>query len=180
MLTLTGSTSVANYQTALRSITFSSTSDNPTNSGASASRTISFTANDGALSSTAATSTVNVTPINDAPLIAGTSGVTDSFFQQGMPVTLDAAVTTSDVDGTTLASATVSITGGLLAGDTLAADTTGTGITASYNTTTGVLTLSGADTIAHYNQVLQHVTFTSSAVDPTPAAPTPRGRSPGR
>ena len=43
ILTLTGTTSVANWQTALRSVTFSSTSENPT----SASRTVSFAVNDG-------------------------------------------------------------------------------------------------------------------------------------
>ena len=166
VLTLTGSASVANYQTALRSITFSSASDNPTNFGANASRTISWTANDGTNQGNA-TSTLGATAVNDAPVIAGTSGVTDIFIQPGAAVTLEAAVTASDADSATLASTAVSITSGLLAGDTLAADTTGTAITASYNAATGVLTLSGTDTIAHYNQVLQHVTFASSAADPT-------------
>ena len=69
MLTLTGSATVADYQTALRSITFSSASDNPTSFGANLSRTISWTANDGALNSTAATSTVAVTAVNDAPVV---------------------------------------------------------------------------------------------------------------
>ena len=49
VLTLTGSASLANYQTALRSITFSSTSDNPTSFGTDTSRTITWTANDGTL-----------------------------------------------------------------------------------------------------------------------------------
>ena len=47
VLTLSGSTTLANYQTALRSVTFSSTSDHPT-SGGNATRTISWAANDGA------------------------------------------------------------------------------------------------------------------------------------
>jgi hypothetical protein len=66
-----------------------------------------------------------------------------------------------------MAGATVSITGGFLTGDTLAANTAGTAITAIYDAATGVLTLSGSDTIAHYNQVLQNVTFGSSVADPT-------------
>ncbi len=107
VLTLTGSASVANYQTALRSITFSSTSDNPTSFGANTSRTITWTVNDGALNSTAATSTVAVTAVNDAPVV--TAGATVSFTEQGSAVVLDAALTLSDADNTTLASATVSI-----------------------------------------------------------------------
>src|SRR3569623_1286675 len=65
VLTLTGTSSVANYQAALRSITFSSASDNPTSFGTNASRTITWQVNDGALGSTAATSTVNITAVND-------------------------------------------------------------------------------------------------------------------
>src|SRR6185437_14084718 len=42
VLTLTGTTTVANYQAALRTVTYQNSSDNPT-----ASRTITFSANDG-------------------------------------------------------------------------------------------------------------------------------------
>ncbi len=53
----------------------------------------------------------------------------------------------------------MSITSGFLTGDTLAATTTGTSITASYNASTGVLSLSGSDTLAHYQQVLDSVSY---------------------
>src|SRR5262249_8096102 len=46
-------------------------------------------------------------------------------------------------------------------GDVLATTTTGTNITASYNSTTETLTLSGSDTLAHYAQVFDSVTFAS-------------------
>src|SRR5205807_10610817 len=70
VLTLTGSSSVANYQTALRSITFDNlTNDNPTNFGANPTRTINWVANDGALNSNSGTSTINVTGVNDAPAV---------------------------------------------------------------------------------------------------------------
>ena len=80
VLTLSGSASVANYQTALRSITFSSPSDNPTNFGSDPSRTITWQANDGALSSTAAASTVTITAVDDAPVV--TAGATVGFTEQ--------------------------------------------------------------------------------------------------
>src|SRR5262249_29480870 len=44
VLTLTDSASLANYQTALESVTFSSSSADPTNGGANLSRTISWVA----------------------------------------------------------------------------------------------------------------------------------------
>ena len=62
VLTLTGSSSVANYQTALRSVTYQNTSDDPT-----ASRTVTFTVNDG-FSTGSATRGISITAVNDAPV----------------------------------------------------------------------------------------------------------------
>jgi Ca2+-binding RTX toxin-like protein len=63
-----GVSSVANYQAALRSVTFSSTSDNPDNFGASTTRAIGWMVDDGQtfnhLSNTA-NSTVTVTAVDD-------------------------------------------------------------------------------------------------------------------
>ncbi|MBV8861094.1 MAG: hypothetical protein JO259_04430 [Mycobacterium sp.] len=73
VLSLTGPASVANYQTALESIAFSSTSTNPTDWGADLNRTVSWTVTDGTLSSAPATSTV-VLPLPPTPPVpTGTS-----------------------------------------------------------------------------------------------------------
>src|SRR5262249_2240381 len=73
------------------------------------------------------------------------------------------AGTVNAPDSLTLANATVKITGGTFAGDgdVLAASTSGTSISASYNAATETLTLTGSDTLAHYTQVLDSVTFKS-------------------
>src|SRR5262249_28525770 len=52
-------------------------------------------------------------------------------------------------------------------GDVLAANTAGTSIGAVYSAATETLTLSGSDTLAHYQQVLATVTFQSTALNPT-------------
>src|SRR5262249_28769307 len=57
--------------------------------------------------------------------------------------------------------------GGTVTGDLLAASTAGTGITANYDTATETLTLSGTDTLAHYQQVLDSITYSSGVTDPT-------------
>ncbi len=163
VLTLTGSASVANYQAALRSITFSSPSDNPTSFGSDTSRTITWQANDGALNSTAATSTVNITAVDDAPVV--TAGATVGFTEQGSAVVLDAGLTLSDPDNTSLASATVSI-GGFVAGDTLNF-TNQNGITGSYDSGTGVLSLTGSALVADYQTALRSITFSSASDNPT-------------
>jgi hypothetical protein len=108
--------------------------------------------------------TIFITAVNDAPVLNGvpaSAGVS----QHGPVIPLAPGLTVSDADSTTLAGATVQVSGGTFAGDgdVLAAMTTGTGITASYNAGTETLTLSGTDTLAHYNQVLETVTFHSSS-----------------
>jgi hypothetical protein len=63
VLALSGAASVANYQAALRFVTYSNSSNNPN----TALRTVSFTASDGILTSSPATRTVSVMAVNDAP-----------------------------------------------------------------------------------------------------------------
>jgi Ca2+-binding RTX toxin-like protein len=75
----------------------------------------------------------------------------------------------ADPDGGTAVGATVFLDDssgpGGLPGDVLAADTTGTAITAVYDPDTFTLTLTGNDTLANYEKVLRTVTF-SSGDDP--------------
>ena len=93
----------------------------------------------------------------------------EGYSPLGAPIALSPGLTVSDADTAQLASATVKIAAGTYSGDgdVLAATTTGTSITASYNSTTEILTLSGSDTLAHYQQVLRTVAYSSTASDPT-------------
>jgi hypothetical protein len=73
----------------------------------------------------------------------------------------------TDFDSTTLASATVTITNLQNGADeSLAATTTGTAITANYVAATGVLTLSGVDSLANYQQVLRTLLYNNTSQDP--------------
>ena len=63
MLTLTGSATVAQWQAALRTVTYSNTSDTP-NTG---NRQIGFLVNDGTVNSNAAFRIITVAAVNDAP-----------------------------------------------------------------------------------------------------------------
>ena len=71
VLDLTGTDTLANYQAALRSIAFSTTNENP-----DATKTISFTVNDGLLDSNTDTKTIDITGINDIPAITAPASVT--------------------------------------------------------------------------------------------------------
>ena len=67
-----------------------------------------------------------------------------------------------------ISGATVRLTGGFANdGDLLFANTSGTSIGTSWNAASETLTLSGTDTAAHYQSVLNNLVFSSSATDPT-------------
>jgi len=166
VLSLSGTASLANYQTALDSITygFNPANGDPSGGGAHTSRTIQWTANDGVATSAPATSTLSVAHV--APSV--TAGATAAFHRGGAAVTLDGTLSVSDPDsGGNLSSATVSVVG-FFAGDLLNF-TNQNGITGSYNSGTGVLTLSGTASLANYQTALGSVTygFTPAGADPT-------------
>ena len=85
VLTLSGADTAAHYQSVLSSVTFTSTSDNPTDYGSDTSRTLTFTVNDGLLTGAVQTGTVTVVGVNDAPTLAGT--VNASFTENAAAVT---------------------------------------------------------------------------------------------
>jgi VCBS repeat-containing protein len=101
VLTLSGTATVAQYQAALRTVGYVNSSDNPSTA---TNRTIEFQVNDGAAAnnlSTIVTRTVQVTPVNDAPVAANDAYSTN----QGQALTILAAAgllaNDTDVDSTT-------------------------------------------------------------------------------
>jgi hypothetical protein len=171
-LMLSGSDTLADYQAVLRSVTFESTSSNPTSTGADPSRTVTWTINDG-VSDNPITQTSAI-DIHALPIVT-TSGAIATFSGGGSAVTLDGALAVNDTSSTTLASATVSIGSGLQSGDimsfnnganteTFAGD--GRTITASFSG--GKLILRGTADVADYQAALEQVQFSFTAnSDPT-------------
>jgi Ca2+-binding RTX toxin-like protein len=113
------------------------------------------------LDQSANTITVNVTALNDAPVVDVNSTVTHQV--GGAATVLDGSITLTDVDNANLAGATISITANLQDGDALHF-TNQNGITGSYNTATGVLTLTGSTSLANYETALESITFSTSSL----------------
>ncbi|MGM9516181.1 putative Ig domain-containing protein, partial [Roseateles sp. DB2] len=122
-------------------------------------------------------STVSVGAINDAPVLGTTSGSTafvEGTDSASVPVVVDGGILVSDVDSTTLASAIVSISGNFhSAEDVLAFANTSSSsfgnIGGSYDSSTGVLTLSSAGstaTLAQWQAALRAVTYTNTSDTP--------------
>jgi hypothetical protein len=83
-------------------------------------------------------------------------------------LTLDNGVAFNGGSIDAIAGATVHLTGGFANdADLVTASTGGTSITASWNATSETLTLTGTDTAAHYQAVLDNLVFSSGAADPS-------------
>ncbi|MEP2012094.1 MAG: cadherin domain-containing protein [Balneola sp.] len=86
------------------------------------------------------------------------TATTASANENGTAVILDDALSVFDADDTELTSGTVTISSGFLTGDILSVTTQG-GIGASYNSTNGVLTLTGNASLTDYQATLRTLTY---------------------
>jgi VCBS repeat-containing protein len=162
LLALTGTATVAQYQTALRSVAFRSTNDNPTTT-----KTVEFSADDGDGLGPPATRNIDVTPVNDAPAITTTAGNV-AYTENAGPVAIDAGITVVDPDSADLAGATVTIAApGFSSAQDELDFTDQNGITGTYNDTTGALTLSGTASVANYQTALRSVTYENVSDSPS-------------
>ena len=162
ILTLSGSASVANYQTALRQVKYSNTSEAPV----TLTRTLTFRVNDGSANSNTQSRDVTVAAVNDAPMLQAAQ-LGDITYQNNSPaVAVIPTLVIADVDSANLDSAVVRIQSGQESSDVLAATATG-GIEVSFNAATGVLTLSGRSSLASYQAALRSVSYVSTSSKPS-------------
>ncbi|WP_257666067.1 BspA family leucine-rich repeat surface protein [Parapedobacter tibetensis] len=126
---------------------------------------------------------VEVRVLPPAPPEVTTTGGSTTFIEptdgDPVPVTIDPGLTVSDPDNTTLASATVAITGNFQGGqDMLAFENDGSSmdnIAGSYDDVAGVLTLTSAGataTLTEWEAALQAVTYSNSSSNPSTATRT--------
>ncbi|MEJ7645682.1 MAG: Ig-like domain-containing protein [Chryseolinea sp.] len=163
VLTLTGPGTLAEYQTVLRSIAYSnSNNDNPS----VLARTISFQVNDGTTNSAAVTRNVNVSRVNDAPVVSNFEPANLNFTESDPATALTSLLTILDVDGTTIANATIQITAGFAGGQDVLSFTNAFGITGTFTGST--LTLTGVATVADYQTALRSVNYqNTNTVNPS-------------
>jgi len=116
--------------------------------------------------------TITVNAVNDAPVVAGAGG-TLAYTEDDPATFIDTDLTLSDVDDVNIESASVTISAGLVGVEDVLSFTSAFGITGTYNSATGVLTLSGSATLAQYEQVLESVTYQNTNTgNPSTAART--------
>lgn len=163
VLTLSGTTTVANYQTALRNVTYQNTEGT---SPSTTTREISFVVYDWDDASGVVTREIQIIPSNDVPTLAAIEGSTIAFTEDDGATQTTNTITVSDNDNTNLQGATVAFTNNYFLGEDILDYVDANGITGSFNSTTGVLSLSGTTSLANYQTALRAVTYENISSDP--------------
>ena len=174
-LVLSGSASVADYETALKRIVYTNASGNPDNTV----RKITVVANDGPKASDPVTTELTVIPVNTAPVVSlngiNTNTYETTFTEDGGPVAVaDAsAATLTDPDHTSLTKLAVTITNIQDAGaELLTVDNLPGTLKVTYNVTSGTLEIendnvNGPGTVADYQTALRGLRYENTAQNPT-------------
>ena len=157
ILTLMGTDTLANYEAALQSVQFANSNEN----SISNNRIIRFLVFDGQDTSTAAVIPLAIQPMNDAPTI-NPSGNVPTFFEDGPSVVIDSTMSVADVDSAMLTEAQIQITTGFDSANDSLIFIDMANITGTYDSATGLLLLTGTDTVANYETALQSIRFDNS------------------
>ena len=168
ILTLYGFASHSAYQTAIEQVRFS------TDAPVGVTKSISVWVFDDFWWSNEANAIFTVTSAAAPPVLdldannsnGGGADYTATFTNGGPAIPVaDTDVSITDPDSTTIQSATITIAINRQSGDELSAGALPAGITASsYNPSTGVLTLTGAASLADYQTALHQVVFDTTSI----------------
>src|SRR5690606_7029163 len=128
-LTLSGSATISDYQAALRTITYQNlNNENPF----PATRSISIVVNDGVNNSNTLSRNITITPVNDAPVLAGIETTALEFTEGDAAKIISTNISTADVDNANLSNAIIKITTHYLASEDVLAFTNANGISGSW------------------------------------------------
>lgn len=162
-LRLTGAAGLADYQAALRSITYENTSNNPS----TATRKIEFQINDGNNDSSIVARNLQVDAVNNAPTLLTIEGLPAAYTENEAPVAVTGNLSINDVDDTQIESANIIVTGNYIPGVDILGFTDQADITGSFDPITGTLTLSGQASLTDYQNALRTVTYHNTSDNPS-------------
>ena len=121
----------------------------------------------------AAVATANFTNVSlDLPATVTITAAALNYTVWDPATAIDPGLAVADNTSSTLASATVSITGNYVMGQDVLAFTSQNGITGSWNAGSGTLTLTGAASVAAYQTALESVTYQNTSSNPGSATRT--------
>ncbi|QNJ21168.1 putative cadherin domain-containing protein [Synechococcus sp. A18-25c] len=142
--------------------TANKTSADALNAGETGTDTFSYTLSDSE-DTDQAELTITIAGINDIPFLVDAIKTKKYIEGQGNVIVIDGSLDIRDVDDENIESATVSISNGTyVSTEDQLAFSDAYGITGNWNSSTGILTLSGTTTKTNYISALQTVTYTNT------------------
>lgn len=174
ILTLSGVDNRSNYQDVLESVTYNFTGPKPSTAGKSDSKSgktivINKSFSVSVLDTDFTTPVpqliaMTFTVVNIEPVVTASGG--DTFYT-GSAIVVDAGVTVSDADDVDLVGATIQINSGdFVATEDVLQFSPQNGISGSYNSATGTLTLTGVSSVINYQTALQSVRYSNLLINP--------------
>ena len=161
ILTVSGSGTVGTYQAVLRTVVYGNSANSPN----TATRTMRFEIDYGGTNLTTKTVTSDVAVSFMVPNVMGKDSTTTlNYYVKSSAVTVDASVR---VSGPSLSGAYVKIVSGFDAGKDVLSVTNVGSLSGSYNSGTGLLTITGTGTAAEYQTMLRSVTYANTSWSPS-------------
>ena len=143
------------------------------NGGDTTSDQFTYCVTDTLLNSALATVYIDITAVNDPPLVTGFTG--SVAYSEQIPVTINSGVIITDSESPNLDAATMQVTGGYVNGEDTLACTGGlpAGISScTFAVGSGTLTLTGTASLANYQSAIDSIQFNSNSDNPATAAKT--------
>jgi hypothetical protein len=110
---------------------------------------------------------ITVVGVNDAPVV--TLSATPLNYTENGAIGIDTSLTVTDADSTILTGATIQITGNYVSAQDQVNFTNMPGISGSWNSTSGTLTLSGTASVSDYQTALRSIVYFNSSDAPNTA-----------
>lgn len=162
VLTLTGSSSLSNYQKALRSIQYENT--NVTDPSTDL-RKVTFTVNDGISTSNTVSRNIIVVIPNLAPVLGNIESSQIIYCNSTGEIAVTSSLTISDGDNENMGSAKIQITSKYTRDKDFLRYSNQNGITGSWDALTGILTLTGNASLANYQAALRSIRYENTNKD---------------
>ena len=164
-LIITGSAPAIGWNAELSSMAYQDVAGMP---NTSALRVATFTVSDGVYTASAAEN-VQVVPVKQPPLVQVNDTTELRYQLNATPIAIMSLALVSDPDSSNLRSLTIQITSGYQSGNDILSFVNQLGITGSFDSTLGVLTLSGSSYVGNYRQALRAVAFNTIGSNTTTA-----------
>ncbi|MCK5831800.1 MAG: DUF4347 domain-containing protein, partial [Methylococcales bacterium] len=114
---------------------------------------------------------IDITNVNDVPVLASIEVAPTIYLENNLATVITSTITLTDPDDV-IESATIQVTSNYQIGEDLLAFTNANGISGSWDSATGILSLSGSASVANYQAALRSITYINNDEAPSNAART--------